>query len=405
MTIAIGVVAVALAYPLWMLLAGPQHYAGPIQLFSNSYYNDLLSFVIPGPLQRVSFGLPSHWGGELNTNPFIHIEAVGYIGIPLLLVTAGLAWRSRHRARMQLTVVLLAVSGVLSLGPSLYVAGKATHIPLPFVVFKHLPVVNDILPSRISFATSAFLAAAIGFGLDDWHLRQPRTRCGPGLGGRPRMSAAHLLAAVTLVALVVSQLPSWPYEAPSTSALPVGVEQAIPLRDPVSLTYPYPPLLSPLLWQAADDYRFSILGGYARHSNTKGSGALSQSPIPMNPPELQQFLLAYDDLAEFRAESVGLHSRCSDHPQTAEGYANGPVAIPGAGGARGSDLGRGAFGIEAVPCCAWPSEPQTGLVLHLGARAANAEALSHLSSGCRTRCITVNHRLPGGVWNRRIRAG
>ena len=298
MTIAIGVVAVALAYPLWMLLAGPQHYAGPIQLFSNSYYNDLLSFVIPGPLQRVSFGLPSHWGGELNTNPFIHIEAVGYIGIPLLLVTAGLAWRSRHRARMQLTVVLLAVSGVLSLGPSLYVAGKATHIPLPFVVFKHLPVVNDILPSRISFATSAFLAAAIGFGLDDWHLRQPRTRCGPGLGGRPRMSAAHLLAAVTLVALVVSQLPSWPYEAPSTSALPVGVEQAIPLRDPVSLTYPYPPLLSPLLWQAADDYRFSILGGYARHSNTKGSGALSQSPIPMNPPELQQFLLAYDDLAE-----------------------------------------------------------------------------------------------------------
>ena len=300
MTIAIGVVAVALAYPLWMLLAGPQHYAGPVQPLSNSYNDDLLSFVIPGPLQRVSFGLPSRWGGQLNIATYIQIDAGGYIGIPLLLVTAVLAWRSRHRARMQLTVVLLAVSGVLSLGPSLYVAGKATHMPLPFVVFKHLPVVNDILPSRISFATSAFLGAAIAFGLDDLHLRQPRVQRGPGLGGRPRMSAAGLLAAVTLVALVVSQLPSWPYWTPSTSALPDDVEQAIPPRDPVALTYPYPPAVQPLLWQAADDYRFSILGGNARHSNAIGSGTgTSGSPMAMNPPELQQFLLICDYLAVY----------------------------------------------------------------------------------------------------------
>ncbi len=305
MTIAIGVVAVALAYPLWMLLAGPQRFAGPVAGPLGSYHNDLLSFVVPGPLQRVSFGLPSHWGGVLNADLSVTIENGGYIGIPLLLVTAVLAWRSRHRARMQLTVVLLAVSGVLSLGSSLYVAGKATHIPLPFVVFEHLPVVNNIEPSRISFATSAFLAAAIAFGLDDWHLRQPRARRGHGLGGRPRMSAAGLLAAVTLVALVVSQLPKWPYATPSTSALPVGVEQAIPQSDPVTLTYPFPPVLQPslqpLLWQSADDYRFSILGGYARHSNAQrsvasfGSG-FSASPIPMNPPELQQFLLICDYL-------------------------------------------------------------------------------------------------------------
>ena len=185
MTIAIGVVAVALAYPLWMLLAGPQRYAGPVAALNTDHY-DLLSFVIPGPMQRVSFGLPSHWAGALNTDGFVQIENSGYIGIPLLLVTAVLAWRSRHRARMQLTFVLLAVSGVLSLGSSLYVAGKATHIPLPFVVFEHLPVVNDLQPGRISFATNAFLAAAIAFGLDDWHLRRPRARPGPGLAGRSR---------------------------------------------------------------------------------------------------------------------------------------------------------------------------------------------------------------------------
>ena len=300
LTIAIGVAAVALAYPLWMLLAGPQHFAGTFQPLNSDHY-DLLSFVIPGLMQRVSFDLPSHWGGALNTNTFLQIENGGYIGIPLLLVTAVLAWRSRHRARMQLTLVLLAVSGVLSLGSSLYVAGKATHIPLPFVVFEHLPVLNNIQPGRISFATNAFLAAAIAFGLDDWHLRQPRARGGPGLGGRSRLSAAGLLAAVTLVALVVSQLPSWPYQTLSASALPVGVEQAIPLGNPVTLTYPYPPLLQPLLWQSADDYGFSMLGGDARHSNAQrsvvGIAGYSASPIPMSPPELQRFLLLYDTVA------------------------------------------------------------------------------------------------------------
>ena len=381
MTIAIGVVAVALAYPLWMLLAGPQRYAGPVARGSSSYHNDLLSFVIPGPLQRVSFGLPSHWGGALNTDVFVSIENGGYIGIPLLLVTAVLAWRSRHRARMQLTVVLLAVSGVLSLGSSLYVAGKATHIPLPFVVFEHLPVVNNILPSRISFATSAFLAAAIAFGLDDWHLRQPRARRGPGLGGRPRISAAGLLAAVTLVALVVSQLPSWPYEAPPTSALPVGVEQAIPVGDPVTLTYPFPPLLQPVLWQSADDYRFSILGGYARHSNAERSVAsigagFSLSPIPMNPPELQQFLLICDYLAFY---GRGPSAQIPEAPITPKLIRSTRTALSRYRvqcGARGSELGRGASRHEAVRTGARATEPRAGLVLPVGGRATNAEAQS-----------------------------
>ena len=114
-----------------------------------------------------------------------------------------------------------------------------------------------------------------------------------------------LLVAVTLAAFVVSQLPSWPYAAPSTSALPVGLEQAIPLRDPVTLTYPYPPLVQPLLWQSNDDYKFSIVGGFARHSNAAGSAAgYSLSPIPMNPPELQQFLLIYDYGALYRSPSA-----------------------------------------------------------------------------------------------------
>ena len=298
MTIAIGVVAVALAYPLWMLLAGPQRYTGPTQSLSSFYYNDLLSFVIPGPLQRVSFGMESQWGGPLGA--IQPVEDGGYIGIPLLLLAAAFAWRWRRRARMQLTVVLLAVSGLLTLGSSLHVGGHATHVPLPFTVLKHIPLLNDIQPSRISFATSAFIAAVIAFGLDDWHLRQSRAQDATVRAGRWHVTAAPLLATLTLIALVVSQFPSWPYPPEgSTTALPVNVERAIPPGNPITIAYPYTEffVFEPLLWQSASGYKFSILGGYARHSNAKGSGAgFSGSPIPMNPPELQQFLLTNDNL-------------------------------------------------------------------------------------------------------------
>ena len=57
--IALGLAAVLLAYPFWMLISGPQHVAGPHYPLQNLYHNDLLSFVVPGPLQKVSLGMRS----------------------------------------------------------------------------------------------------------------------------------------------------------------------------------------------------------------------------------------------------------------------------------------------------------------------------------------------------------
>ena len=45
--------AVLLAYPLWLMLAGPQHYAGTPWPVGNRYHNDLLSLIAPGPMQAV----------------------------------------------------------------------------------------------------------------------------------------------------------------------------------------------------------------------------------------------------------------------------------------------------------------------------------------------------------------
>ena len=57
--VALPLVAVLLAYPLWMLVAGPQHATSSANGVVNPFHNDLLSFFVPGPLQHASFGMRS----------------------------------------------------------------------------------------------------------------------------------------------------------------------------------------------------------------------------------------------------------------------------------------------------------------------------------------------------------
>ncbi|MGH9078559.1 MAG: hypothetical protein ACRDYE_00485 [Acidimicrobiales bacterium] len=85
------VAVVLLAYPFWMLLAGPQHVSGPIYPLINFYHNDLLSFVDHGLLQKVSLGMQSIWAGPLGwaRSP----EDGGYLGIPVLILgLLGFLW-------------------------------------------------------------------------------------------------------------------------------------------------------------------------------------------------------------------------------------------------------------------------------------------------------------------------
>ena len=283
--IALGVMAVLLAYPVWMLLAGPQHFTGPVAPIANPDHNDLLSFVVPGPLQRVPFGMRS-LGTRLAGTRLD--EAGGYLGIPLLILTGILAWYSRRSPRMQLATVLLFGSALLSLGPYLVVDGRLTHIPLPFLLLAHISLLDNILPIRIDFELGACLAAVIAFGLDDLHRTRALEPLQSGSTRRGRRSV--VFAGLTLVVLVATQLPQWPNATSTAVALPVALSRAIPAKDPVTLTYPYSTAytMQPMLWQAQDDYGFRLLGGYAYHPNAGGEASLF--PSVMNPSGLQRFL-------------------------------------------------------------------------------------------------------------------
>lgn len=295
--IALGVTAVLLAYPVWFLIAGPQHFSGPTTPIANLDHNDLLSFVVPGPFQRVPLGMRS-LGTRLAGNAVD--RAGGYLGVPLLIVTGILAWYSRRSPRLQLAVVLLLSAALLSLGPYLAVDGRLTRIPLPFLLLDHLPLVNDILPGRIGFEIGACLAAVIAFGVDDMHRAPAR---GPRPGGSTRRG--RVFAGITLAVLVATQLPQWPNATPSAVALPANIGRAVPAGDPVTITYPYLTAFSlpPMLWQAEDGFGFRLLGGYAYHPDASGGPSLF--PSVMNPPNLQRFLAGQDIATSFFFQLYG----------------------------------------------------------------------------------------------------
>ncbi len=275
--------AVVLVYPVWMLLAGPQHFTGPTRGTVQIYYNDLLNSVVPGPMQRVSLGMGSTGARLLSGDT---VETGGYIGVPVLILTCYLSWRSRRSPRTQLAVILLLVAAVLGLGPHLAVDGRLSQIPLPFLMLDHLPLLENLLPARMALEVGAFLAALIAFGLDDMH-RDPAGIAEPGR--RRRRSA--ILTAVTLAVLVVTWLPQWPYVRSQTVNMPAVVARAVPPGDPVVLTYPFPTVvigMQAMMWQAEDDFKFRLIGGYSYHPTSSGA----PYPSLMRPSEVQQFLTA-----------------------------------------------------------------------------------------------------------------
>ena len=282
--VAIAVAVVLLAYPIWMMVAGPERFSGTVQGVGNPYYNDLFSFAVPGPLQRVSLGMRA-LGARLigGSNP---AESGGYIGLPILVLCSLLAFRSRRSPRMQLTVLLVCVAGLISLGPHLSVDGHLTHIPLPDLVLNKIPLLNNLLPARVSFEVDACVAGLLAFGIDD--LTRPTFNSIAAHNPGPR--AAGIAFSIVTVVLVASQLPEWPFPSQAAPTFPSAVQAAIPSDEPIAITYPYTGVFisAPMAWQAESGFTFRLSGGYALHPSP--TGTVTAWPYLMAPPTLQQFL-------------------------------------------------------------------------------------------------------------------
>ncbi|HEX6498000.1 MAG TPA: hypothetical protein VF054_03100 [Micromonosporaceae bacterium] len=193
--LATGVAVVALAYPLWLQFAGPQHVPnGP---FSPAYfYADLASFPA---ISRFSLaGGPA--SDTLTTGP---AEFNTFFGWPLIVAVLGAAVALRRQTVAVVCGVPALVMCWLALGPHVTVAGTRVPAPAPYQLLRGLPVVDGALPSRFALAAVPLMAILLMYAAQQaW-----------ALGGRVR--------ALVPAALAVALVPIVPLPLPTASRPPV----------------------------------------------------------------------------------------------------------------------------------------------------------------------------------------
>lgn len=294
--------AVLLAYPAYFFFAGPRRFHGPVQRINNPFRVDLLGPIVPTSVQRFAPSALVTLGDK-----FAHgfVENGSYLGIALLLLAVWLVVRRRSDRRIVFAGVLAAIAYLLSLGPKLMIANHRTPIPMPFDALVHLPLLDNILPSRFSLYEQFFVAVVIALGIAQGSVGAiSRARTGqaeeraarrgllvPPVGVK---TLGQLIVVSVFLFALVSLVPNWPTPTvPLSTSLPpfFTSPQAgeIPAGS-VVLTYPFDitPENQAMLWQETSDFRWKLVGGYALIP--QASGAVSSRPPALRPRPVQRFL-------------------------------------------------------------------------------------------------------------------
>ena len=202
MVAAVPVFLAIAGYAVWMLLAGPVRPAGPLHTVTDlaRFHGDLLGTLLPGSNQVLAPGGLSglgngHLAGGLAESGF-------YLGLPLLALLSYLAFRCRHVTIVAVSVVIGVTAFVLSLGSRLTLNGKVLLSPMPFSVFMHLPVLQNLEAARLSLFIQLAAAIVLCVGLDRVHAEGWRAGTASVPRERAGLARPIAVAAVGLVALI-----------------------------------------------------------------------------------------------------------------------------------------------------------------------------------------------------------
>lgn len=283
---AVLVVALGVGYGAWMAVAGPQHITGPAQpatvIAGESI--DPFGLVVPTIDQRFTLGHAALGDSYVAIrDPTWHIviespiENGSYVGVPLLLalIAAGIVLRRRRIALF--ADAMAAAALVLSLGSHLHVDGHRTGIPLPFIVFTHLPLLDSSEAARWETYFWLFAALLLSLALDAVR-REAAARRRLGRRGAPAVTG--LLALVVLLPLV----PAWPYAA-GPASVPAWFTQGARSLPAGSTAVVYPLATgaddSAMLWQAMAQMQFRMPGGFAVIPGPTGANTFAGETSPL----------------------------------------------------------------------------------------------------------------------------
>ncbi len=237
-----GLGAGVLALPLlYFALAGA---AARVSHDYSSYSADLLNLVVPTTVT----GLGGHHFAYLSDYfPGDTNERDSYLGWPSILIVGLLLLRRPWSVAVRVLVAFFVAATFLSLGPKLVVDGHRV-IELPTALLFDLPLLQNIIPSRIALYSTLAVAALVAL----W-IASPRA---------DRWGMRYLLPLFAVAALVP---PFWsstfvqnpPRLAFFTSDL---YKRCFP-RGETLLIFPFAASGSSELWQAEDGLYFNVIGG------------------------------------------------------------------------------------------------------------------------------------------------
>jgi len=265
------VALVLLAYPLWWQFTGPQSYAS---IWHPPAGNDLAQL---WSRATRSLGADPWVAAELSMN---RTEENSFFGVPLwiaVLATTGFLWRS---VVVRSLAVVVVVSCWLSLGAEPTLHGSPLGVPGPWALFEHVPVVDNILPTRFALVAVPALGALLSLGVDALRRVVDRAAEVPGAG----MAAAVAAAAVALVPVVPTPLVVDP--RPTVPDFFTDGTWRDYVDEGGSLLAAPPPNVGDaraLEWQETADFGFPVVGGYfvGPDGSPEGVGVYGAAGTPL----------------------------------------------------------------------------------------------------------------------------
>ncbi len=252
------------------------------------YYTDPLNYIIPTPQTYMASTLFRPISAAFTGNL---TEQLAFLGWPLILIIVLFIREFHRQVSARITILILAGLAVAGLGAWLSIMGHTTPVLLPWILFVHLPLLNNALPSRFPLYTS--LAAAV---ISAWWLA----------ASTARPSNKVLLAGLSILCLVPSvDAGFWdcPVKIPAFFKTSACARYLRPGDNVIIL--PYGSQGASALWQAEAHFRFSMVGGYLnmpaatppRFRHSKVVAALYGYGIPANYPALLQKFIRQNQVA------------------------------------------------------------------------------------------------------------
>jgi hypothetical protein len=246
--------AALLMWPVWFIIAGPQHINGSVwSSLHDLFVAQAWELWSAGPVHSVLF--PGALQGP-------QLQFVGYGVLAAAAVSVAVAWRRRA---VWVMAIVAAVSTVLSWGGILWLSPDHSVLShwLPWSWFTNLAVLSDINAIHFSALADLAVAVVVAVGLDALHLSRPWGRL-PAAGRVVTVGGAMALMLVPIWATYGAPLAVQPVGLPQWYAT---VARHVP-EGSVITSYPFPASASvtsePLVWQAADGMRFRLAGGYVK---------------------------------------------------------------------------------------------------------------------------------------------